>query len=121
MRRHRYFRAEADPSNNSASNLLWSKSITMGEDHRFGIVVDTSRTEGFVQLYFDGKETTFVNPTTKEKETKHQGNYLPGTGNSSPKLGLYGGDNYLECDSYVYGFVVGTTIQDISEIAGIAA
>ena len=89
----------------------------MGTTYRFGFAVNTSRTSGFVQLYFNGKLVTMTTPGTGAKTTTLAGNFFPGR--ADPKFGLYGGKNYLRADSYIYNVVVGTSLVDIKDVAGI--
>jgi hypothetical protein len=96
---------------------VWAKELVMGKDYRFGIVIDTS-TNGFIQLYFNGRPATLTDLSTGEHTQKLPGNYWPGP-TSDPKFGLYGGNNYKVCDSYIYGVVIGTQLSDIAQVAGI--
>ncbi|KAJ7291605.1 hypothetical protein C8J57DRAFT_1043879 [Mycena rebaudengoi] len=96
---------------------LWTREVTHGTAYRFGIVINTSPTGGFVQLYFNGKLTTLVSPSTGKHTTKYSSNFFPGR--TEPKVGLYGGDATNACDSYIYNVVIGTTLADIADVAGI--
>ncbi|KAJ7702829.1 hypothetical protein B0H17DRAFT_922975 [Mycena rosella] len=97
---------------------LWTKELTHGTAYRFGIVINTSATSGFLQLYFNGKLSTMINPATGEHTQKYSGNFFPGT--TEPKVGLYGGQATKTCDSYIYNFAIGTALADIADVAGIS-
>ncbi|KAF7336110.1 Concanavalin A-like lectin/glucanase, subgroup [Mycena venus] len=114
------FAAEADPSADDllSQETLWTKEVTHGTAYRFGIVINTSATSGFVQLYFNGKLSTMISPSTGEHTTKYSGNFFPGR--SEPKVGLYGGQATNACDSYIYNVVIGTTLADIADVADIS-
>jgi hypothetical protein len=91
----------------------------MGKTYLFGIVVNTSRTKGFTQLYFNGQLVSLKDPASGKQSTTLTGNFFPGR--AEPKFGLYGGDNGLECDSYIYNAVIGTQLADIASVVGISA
>ncbi|KAF7340348.1 hypothetical protein MVEN_01954000 [Mycena venus] len=114
------FAAEADPTadQNISQKTLWTKELTHGTAYRFGIVINTSPTAGYVQLYFNGRLSTMISPSTGEHTTKYAGNFWPGE--TEPKVGLYGGQATNACDSYVYGVAIGTTLADIADVAGIS-
>jgi hypothetical protein len=114
------FAAEADPSadENLTQKTLWTKQLTHGTAYRFGIVINTSTTSGYIQLYFNGKLSTMIDPTTGAHTQKYSGNFFPGT--TEPKVGLYGGQATKACDSYIYNVAIGTTLADIANIAGIS-
>ncbi|KAJ6490498.1 hypothetical protein DFH09DRAFT_1039887 [Mycena vulgaris] len=114
------FAAEANPSHyeDLTAKTLWTKPLTHGTPYRFGIVINTSATSGFVQLYFNGRLSTMISPSTGEHTTKYAGNFFPGA--TEPKVGLYGGQATDACDSYIYNVVIGTTLADIADIAGIS-
>jgi hypothetical protein len=113
------FAAQADVKAHDllSKKTLWTREVTHGTAYRFGIVINTSPTGGFVQLYFNGKLTTLVSRSTGEHTTKYSGNFFPGR--TEPKVGLYGGDATNACDSYIYNVVIGTTLADIADVAGI--
>lgn len=96
----------------------------MGKTYQFGIVVNTtpSTTDGYVQLYFNGRLSSMISRSTGEHTQKLAGNFFPGgaAGAASPKVGLYGNKNAVTDDSYIYNVVVGTTLDDIKEGADIA-
>lgn len=96
----------------------------MGETYHFGFVINTtpSTTEGYVQLYFQGKPATMIDPATGVHTQKLAGNFFPGgqAGAVSPKVGLYGDNTPVADDSYIYNVVIGTTLNDIKDVAGIA-
>ncbi|KAI0815522.1 hypothetical protein GGR55DRAFT_699377 [Xylaria sp. FL0064] len=104
--------------------VVWSKALTMGRTYTFGLVVNTSQSSGYIQLYFDGALATMTD-ASGQKTQKLAGNFFPGGGsaNSSPKIGLYG--NGLDdagagaCDSYIYNVIVGTTLANIADIPGV--
>ncbi|KAK7033715.1 concanavalin A-like lectin/glucanase, subgroup [Favolaschia claudopus] len=112
------FAAQADPSadQNISQKTLWTKELTHGTIYQFGIVINTAKS-GFVQLYFNGRLSTLVNPSTKEHTTKYAGNFFPGQ--TEPKVGLYGGQATNACDSYIYNVAIGTALVDIAAVAGI--
>ncbi|KAJ6554696.1 hypothetical protein B0H19DRAFT_1072055 [Mycena capillaripes] len=114
------FAAEADPSADDllSQKTLWTKDVPHGTAYRFGIVINTSATGGIVQLYFNGKLSTMISPSTGEHTTKYSGNFFPGR--SEPKVGLYGGQATNPCDSYIYNIVIGTTLADIADVADIS-
>ncbi|KAJ7666783.1 hypothetical protein DFH06DRAFT_1384179 [Mycena polygramma] len=103
---------------NLSQETLWTKQLTHGTAYRFGIVINTSTTSGYVQLYFNGKLSTLTNPSTKATAQKYSGNFFPGT--TEPKVGLYGGQATNACDSYIYNVAIGTTLADIADVAGIS-
>ncbi|KAJ6511208.1 hypothetical protein C8R45DRAFT_1068960 [Mycena sanguinolenta] len=114
------FAAEADPSadENLTQETLWTKEVTHGTTYSFGIVINTSTTDGFVQLYFNGRLSTMIDPSTGEHTTTYSGNFFPGA--TEPKVGLYGGQATNACDSYIYNVAIGTTLADIADVAGIS-
>jgi hypothetical protein len=116
---HSDFAAQADPAadQNISQKTLWTKELTHGTAYRFGIVINTSATGGFVQLYFNGRLSTMIS-STGEHTTKYAGNFFPGT--TEPKVGLYGGQATNACDSYIYNVAIGTTLADIAGVAGIS-
>jgi gentisate 1,2-dioxygenase len=71
-----------------------------------------------VQLYFNGKLSTMISPSTGEHTTMYVGNFFPGR--SEPKVGLYSGQATKACDSYIYNVAIGTTLADIAGVAGIS-
>ena len=89
----------------------------MGKTYTFGLIINTSKTAGFIQLYFNGKLSTLTDPTTKTKTQKLAGDFYPGR--ADPKVGLYDGKNFKECDSYIYDVVIGTKLADIADVVGI--
>lgn len=91
----------------------------MKTTYTFGIVINTSQTSGYIQMYFDGDLVTMVDASGAHTQ-KLAGNFMPGTGNSSPKVGLYGyeASDPGACDSYIYNVVVGTALADIKAIPG---
>lgn len=114
---------KANPTASSGSSLaVWSKQLTMKKTYTFGIVVSTSQTDGYIQLYFDGTLSTMIDASGTHTQ-KLAGNFMPGTGNSSPKVGLYGYEaaDPGACDSYIYNVVVGTTLADIETIPGMVS
>ncbi|KAF2798057.1 hypothetical protein K505DRAFT_297246 [Melanomma pulvis-pyrius CBS 109.77] len=120
-----YFRQDADGVDNHTINLgapgfqsVWSKQLTMGKIYNFGIVINTSKTQGFIQLYFNGQLSTLTDPTTKTKTQKLAGEFFPGR--ADPKFGLYDGKNFKVCDSYIYDVVIGTKLSDIAAVVGIS-
>ncbi|KAI0968052.1 hypothetical protein F4678DRAFT_232526 [Xylaria arbuscula] len=104
--------------------VVWSKALTMGKTYTFGLVVNTSQSSGYIQLYFNGALSTMTD-ASGQKTQKLAGNFFPGGGNanSSPKVGLYGngvGNNgAVACDSYIYNVIVGTTLGNIADIPGV--
>ncbi|KAJ6528109.1 hypothetical protein B0H19DRAFT_1274910 [Mycena capillaripes] len=84
---------------NPSQKTLWTKPLTHGTAYRFGIVINTSATSGYLQLYFNGRLSTMINPATVEHTQKYSGNFFPGT--TEPKVGLYGGQATEACDSYI--------------------
>lgn len=92
----------------------------MGTAYRFGIVVNTSRINGWIQLYFNGALATMTDPRDGSHTQKLSGNFFPGR--ADPKFGLYDGHDLetLAIDSYIYNVVIGTTLADIKTVAGIA-
>ncbi|KAJ7866219.1 hypothetical protein B0H14DRAFT_3594558 [Mycena olivaceomarginata] len=114
------FAAEADPSavQTITQKTLWTKELTHDTAYRFGIVINTSATGGFVQLYFNGKLSTMISPSMGEHTTKYVGNFFPGR--SEPKVGLYSGQATKACDSYICNVAIGTTLADIAGVAGIS-
>jgi hypothetical protein len=91
----------------------------MGKVYTFGIVVNTSRSKGYLQLYYNGQLATLTDPATQEKTQKLPGNFFPGR--SDPKFGLYGGNNFKVCDSYIYDIAIGTALTDIAGVVGISS
>ncbi|KAI1305433.1 hypothetical protein F5Y03DRAFT_151894 [Xylaria venustula] len=104
--------------------VVWSKALTMGKTYTFGLVVNTSQSSGYIQLYFNGALATMTD-ASGQKTTKLAGNFFPGNGNAntSPKVGLYGNGvsnkGAAACDSYIYNVIVGTTLANIADIPGI--
>ncbi|CAJ2501433.1 Uu.00g042860.m01.CDS01 [Anthostomella pinea] len=83
---------KANPSaKDGGATVVWSKALTMGRTYAFGLVVNTSQTGGFLQLYFDGALATLTD-ASGTKTQKLAGNFFPGGSgaSSSPKVGLYG-------------------------------
>lgn len=89
----------------------------MGQIYNFGLVINTSKTKGFIQLYFNGQLATLIDPNTQVKTQKLVGNFFPGR--ADPKFGLYDGKNFEPCDSYIYDVVIGTKLADIASVVGI--
>ncbi|KAK7403100.1 hypothetical protein QQX98_011165 [Neonectria punicea] len=116
------FGAQANPSGAAKSgNTVWTKQLEMGKAYRFGIVIDTSKKNGYIQLYFNGKLVTMTEPSTGKHTQKLAGNFWPGPKESSdPKFGLYGESNKVG-DSYIYDIVIGTKLSEIANVAGIKA
>jgi hypothetical protein len=112
-----------DPDASKTDNQpigVWSKELNLGSTYQFGIVINTSQTKGFLQMYFNGKLITMTDPYTKEKTQKLAGNFFPGTqGSVDPKIGMYGGNDVVN-DGYIYNFVLADTLADIKGVAGIA-
>lgn len=116
---------QANPSaQKDGALVVWSKALTMGRTYTFGIVVNTSQSSGYIQLYFNGALATMTD-ASGQKTQKLAGNFFPGGGkaNSSPKLGLYGNGlndkGAAACDSYIYNVIVGTTLANIADIPGV--
>lgn len=66
-----------------------------------------------------------ISRSRREHTQKPAGNCFPGgaagaAGAARPKVGLYGNKNPVTDESYIYNVVVGTTLDDIKEVAGIA-
>lgn len=91
----------------------------MGKTYTFGIVINTSQTDGYLQMYYNGDLITMIDASGTHTQ-KLAGNFMPGTGNSSPKVGLYGyqASDPGACDSYIYNVIVGNTLADIEDIPG---
>lgn len=91
----------------------------MTKTYTFGIVINTSQTSGYIQMYFDGSLVTMVDASGTHTQ-KLAGNFVPGTGVSGPKIGLYGyeASSPGACDSYIYNVIVGTTLANIKDIPG---
>ncbi|KAK7024931.1 hypothetical protein R3P38DRAFT_2951827 [Favolaschia claudopus] len=113
-----HLNAEPDPTVGNA-NSVWAKQLNMGTAYRFGFVINTSQTKGYLQLYFNGALSTLTDPSTGKTTQKLAGNFWPGP-TVDPKFGLYGGKNNLVDDSYIYEIVVGTELADIAAVAGIS-
>ncbi|KAI0433465.1 hypothetical protein F5Y09DRAFT_338683 [Xylaria sp. FL1042] len=116
---------QVNPSAKEGGALaVWSKALTMGKTYTFGIVVNTSQSSGYIQLYFNGALSTMTD-VSGQKTQKLAGNFFPGGGsaNSSPKVGLYGNGvsdkGAAACDSYIYNVIVGTTLANIADIPGV--
>lgn len=107
--------AQPNP-NGGGGTTVWSQKLSMGTTYRVGFVVNTSRTSGFVQLYFNGN-VTMITPGTRAKTASLASNFFPGR--ADPKFGLCGGKNYLTVDSYIYDAVIGTSLADVKDVAGI--
>ncbi|KJY02443.1 hypothetical protein TI39_contig51g00012 [Zymoseptoria brevis] len=101
---------KTNPYNAEKGVEAWTQKMKLGKTYRFGIVVNTSQRNGYFEMYVDGHDVT----------GRIQGNYLPGgtKGAASPKMGLYGAEEGLQ-GSDVYEVVVGTRMEDVSEVAGI--
>jgi hypothetical protein len=100
---------------------VWSKALDLGTVYQFGIVINTSQSRGFLQVYFNGKLITMTDPYTGEKTQKLAGNFFPGgdQGAADPKIGMYGGNDVVD-DGYIYDFVLADSLADIKSVAGIA-
>ncbi|KAI1275197.1 hypothetical protein F5Y07DRAFT_183760 [Xylaria sp. FL0933] len=117
---------QANPSAKDGGALVvWSKALAMGRTYTFGLVVNTSQSSWYIQLYFDGALATMTD-ASGQKTQKLAGNFFPGSSgstNSSPKIGLYGNgvndDGAAACDSYIYNVIVGTTLANIADIPGV--
>jgi hypothetical protein len=107
-----------DPST-GAGGTVWSKKLEMGTAYRFGFVVNTSQTKGYIQWYFNGDLATLTDLSTGAHAQKLSGNFWPGP-TVDPKFGLYGGKNNLADDSYIYDIIIGTELADIASVAGIS-
>ncbi|KAK7429923.1 hypothetical protein QQZ08_003545 [Neonectria magnoliae] len=124
------FRKNSDGSENHTINFsaqanhsgaTKSGNTEMGKAYRFGIVIDTSNKNGYIQLYFNGKLVKLTEPSTGKQTPKLAGNFWPGPNQSSdPKFGLYGESNKAG-DSYIYDVVIGTKLSEIANVAGIEA
>lgn len=70
-------------------------------------------------MNFDGSLITIVDGSGKYTQ-KLSGNFIPGTADSSPKVGLYGYEisSPGACDPYIYNMIVGITLADIEAIPG---
>ncbi|KPM45320.1 hypothetical protein AK830_g1189 [Neonectria ditissima] len=114
------FGAQPNPAGaNKAGNTVWTKQLQMGTAYRFGMVINTSQDNGYIQLYFNGELVTLVEPSTGKHTQKLSGNFWPGPNKSSdPKFGLYG-ESTKTCDSYIYDIVIGTKLSEIADVAGI--
>lgn len=111
---------KANPTASDGTSLaVWSKALTMGKTYTFGLVINTSQTNGYLQMYFDGSLVTMTDASGAHTQ-KLAGNFMPGTGDCSPKVGLYGyeASDPGACDSYIYNVIVGTTLADIEAIPG---
>lgn len=113
-------RPDANPGKNQPK-AVWSKELELGTTYQFGIVINTSQTTGFLQMYFNGKLVTMTDPYTNDKTQKLAGNFFPGgeQGAADPKIGMYGGNDVVD-DGYIYNFVLADTLADIKGVAGIA-
>ncbi|KAK6348736.1 hypothetical protein TWF718_006523 [Orbilia javanica] len=103
------------PGTNSKKVAKWSAKLKTGVTYHVGIVINTSVTNGAVQLYWEGVRQTF-NDNGKLTTT------LKGVfwaGQSDPKFGAYRGEE-AEIDTYIYKVQIGTKLDDIKEAAGIA-
>jgi hypothetical protein len=121
---HRTLAAIQKPDANPGSNqpkAVWSKALDLGTVYQFGIVINTSQSQGFLQVYFNGKLITMTDPYTGEKTQKLAGNFFPGgdQGAADPKIGMYGGNDVVD-DGYIYDFVLADSLADIKSVAGIA-
>jgi hypothetical protein len=90
----------------------WTAAVEKDTTYSAGIVINTAQPTGWVQLYWQGKLQTF--DTTKS--TKLTAKTFPGR--ADPKFGAYEGYE-VDIDTYVYDFKIGTTLDDIKDVAGI--
>src|SRR5438270_13814020 len=84
--------------------------------YHVGIVINTSKSNGFVQLYWNGDRATFKDngKTTQTLE----GIFF--SGQADPKFGAYRGEA-VDIDTYIYQIQIGTTLDDVKEAAGIGS
>lgn len=73
-------------------------------------------------MYFNGELINMIDQSTGQTTQKLAGNFFPGgqQGAACPKVGLYGNKNPVVDNSYIYNVVVGTELEDIQSVAGIA-
>lgn len=73
-------------------------------------------------MYFNGELINMVDQSSGTTTQKLSGNFFPGgePGAASPKVGLYGNKNPVVDNSYIYNVVIGTELEDIKDVAGIA-
>lgn len=111
------FNAQTVANTRNDRSQVWSKTIQLDTPYRFGIIINTSRTAGFVQLYFNGQPATMSDPASGAHTTKLAGNFFPGR--ADPKFGLYAGTTASATDAYIYDVVIGDGLDDIREVAGL--
>ncbi|KAF3932205.1 hypothetical protein ABW20_dc0109655 [Dactylellina cionopaga] len=102
------------PNTGSKKVPKWSAKLKTGVVYHVGIVINTSRTNGFVQLYWGGARQTLDDdgkPTTTLKGVFW-------AGQSDPKFGAYRGEE-TEIDTYIYKIQIGTKLDDVREAAGL--
>ncbi|KAK6522849.1 hypothetical protein TWF281_002280 [Arthrobotrys megalospora] len=102
------------PNTGSKKVPKWSAKLKTGVTYHVGIVINTSRTNGFVQLYWEGARATLDDngtPTTTLKGVFW-------AGQSDPKFGAYRGEE-TEIDTYIYKVQIGTKLDEVREAAGL--
>ncbi|KAK6502108.1 hypothetical protein TWF481_009916 [Arthrobotrys musiformis] len=104
------------PGTNSKKVAKWGQKLKTGVIYRVGIVINTSTTNGAVQLYWDGVRQTFNDNGTPTKTLKG----VFWAGQSDPKFGAYRGEE-TTIDTYIYKVQIGTKLEDIKEAAGIGS
>lgn len=115
-----HLEAQLNPKKPLTRKSVWSHKLEMGKHYKFGMVIYTHETDGYIQLYANGQQMNLTDPVSGHVSHRLAGNFWPGPRwSTDPKFGLYGGNYRVACDLYIYNVLISVKPEEMAAVAGI--